>query len=159
MPRKHQNILLIWQNKFHASFCLSLCSNSKMFVMKYFPENNLQFVKTISKLYVQVFIKSASVTHEVWSQSGNQGNSWRRGEVFIGIRHNIQVSVSVIWVRTNKLQGSQVSRIHRETHAFQPVHTLSRHTLYFSRWEGITCPAICTINRRGNTEGSSLPSS
>ncbi|KTG01700.1 hypothetical protein cypCar_00017039 [Cyprinus carpio] len=52
------------------------------------PENNLQFVKTISKLYVQVFIKSGSVTHEVWSQSGNQGNSWRRGEVFIGIRHN-----------------------------------------------------------------------
>ncbi len=33
------------------------------------------------------------------------------------------------------MQGSQVSRIHRETHAFQPVHTLSRHTLYFSRWE------------------------
>ncbi len=27
-----------------------------------------------------------------------------------------------------KPQGSQVSRIHRETHAFQPVHTLSRHT-------------------------------
>ncbi len=23
----------------------------------------------------------------------------------------------------------------RETHAFQPVHALSRHTLYFSRWE------------------------
>ena len=31
------------------------------------------------------------------------------------------------------LQGSQVSRIGRETHAFQPVHTLTRHTLYFSR--------------------------
>ena len=30
-------------------------------------------------------------------------------------------------------QGSQVSRIGRETHAFQPVHTLTRHTLYFSR--------------------------
>jgi len=65
-----------------------------MFVMKYFPETNYQFVKTISILYVQVFIKSGTVTHEVWSQNGNQGNSWRRGEVFIGIRHNIQVSVS-----------------------------------------------------------------
>lgn len=42
---------------------------------------------------LQVFIKSSSVTHEVWSQSGNQGNSWRRGEVFIGIRHNIQVGL------------------------------------------------------------------
>ncbi|KAL1271156.1 hypothetical protein QQF64_030172 [Cirrhinus molitorella] len=40
---------------------------------------------------LQVFIKSHTVTHEVWSQTGNQGNSWRRGEVFIGIRHNIQV--------------------------------------------------------------------
>ncbi|XP_039549254.1 MAM and LDL-receptor class A domain-containing protein 1 isoform X2 [Pimephales promelas] len=40
---------------------------------------------------LQVFIKSGTVTHEVWSQNGNQGNSWRRGEVFIGIRHNIQV--------------------------------------------------------------------
>ncbi len=56
-------------------------------------------------------------------------------------------------------QRSQISRIYRETHAFQPVHTLSRHTLYFSRCEGITCPAIYTINRRGNTEESSLPSS
>ncbi len=31
------------------------------------------------------------------------------------------------------IQGSQVSCTHRETHAFHPVHTLSRHTLYFSR--------------------------
>ncbi len=35
------------------------------------------------------------------------------------------------------LKGSQVSRIRRETHAFQSVDTLSRHTLYFSRSEGI----------------------
>ncbi|XP_055063524.2 MAM and LDL-receptor class A domain-containing protein 1 isoform X1 [Misgurnus anguillicaudatus] len=40
---------------------------------------------------LQVFIKSNNVTHEVWSQSGNQGNSWRRGEVFIGIHRNLQV--------------------------------------------------------------------
>ncbi|XP_057191697.1 MAM and LDL-receptor class A domain-containing protein 1 [Triplophysa rosa] len=40
---------------------------------------------------LQVFIKSFAVKHEVWSQSGNEGNSWRRGEVFIGIRRNIQV--------------------------------------------------------------------
>jgi len=30
-------------------------------------------------------------------------------------------------------QGSQVSRIGRETHSFRPVHTLTRHTVYFSR--------------------------
>ncbi|XDV25464.1 hypothetical protein PO909_029380 [Leuciscus waleckii] len=30
-------------------------------------------------------------------------------------------------------QGSQVSRIGRETHAIQPVHTLTRQTVYFSR--------------------------
>ncbi|TRZ00115.1 hypothetical protein DNTS_020307 [Danionella cerebrum] len=40
---------------------------------------------------LQVFIKSGTVSYEVWSQSGNQGNRWRRGEVFIGIRHDIQV--------------------------------------------------------------------
>uniref|UniRef100_A0A672JY28 MAM and LDL-receptor class A domain-containing protein 1-like n=1 Tax=Sinocyclocheilus grahami TaxID=75366 RepID=A0A672JY28_SINGR len=42
---------------------------------------------------LQVFIKSGAVTHEVWSQIGNQGNRWRRGEVFIGICHNIQVGL------------------------------------------------------------------
>lgn len=50
-----------------------------------------QCISTILNLYVQVFIKSFAVKHEVWSQRGNDGNSWRRGEVFIGIRHNIQV--------------------------------------------------------------------
>ncbi|XP_051970443.1 MAM and LDL-receptor class A domain-containing protein 1-like isoform X1 [Xyrauchen texanus] len=40
---------------------------------------------------LQVFIRSGTVIHEVWSQSGNQGNNWRRGEVFIGFHHNIQV--------------------------------------------------------------------
>ena len=37
------------------------------------------------------------------------------------------------WCLLRNMQGSQVSRIGRETHAFQPVHTLTRHTLYFSR--------------------------
>ena len=32
-------------------------------------------------------------------------------------------------------QGSQVSRIRRETHAIRPIHTLTRHTSYFSRRE------------------------
>ena len=31
------------------------------------------------------------------------------------------------------MQGSQVSRIRRETLAIQPMHTLARHTSYFSR--------------------------
>lgn len=30
--------------------------------------------------------------------------------------------------------GSQISRTDRETHPFQPVHTFTRHTLYFLRW-------------------------
>ena len=32
-------------------------------------------------------------------------------------------------------QGSQVSRIRRETHVIRPMHTLTRHTSYFSRRE------------------------
>ena len=32
-------------------------------------------------------------------------------------------------------QGSKVSRIRRETHAIRPMHTLTRHTSYFSRRE------------------------
>lgn len=54
-------------------------------------ESKEQCISTTLNLYVQVFIKSFAVKHEVWSQRGNDGNSWRRGEVFIGIRHNIQV--------------------------------------------------------------------
>uniref|UniRef100_A0AAY4DRE8 MAM domain-containing protein n=1 Tax=Denticeps clupeoides TaxID=299321 RepID=A0AAY4DRE8_9TELE len=39
----------------------------------------------------QVLILSESLTNVIWSQTGNQGNRWRRGEVFIGIQHNFQV--------------------------------------------------------------------
>ncbi|KAK7176201.1 hypothetical protein R3I93_000462 [Phoxinus phoxinus] len=58
------------------------------------PQCTLMFWYHMSGFTVgtlEVFIKSGTVTHEIWSQNGNQGNSWRRGEVFIGIRHNIQV--------------------------------------------------------------------
>ncbi|KAM7390330.1 hypothetical protein PAMA_008482 [Pampus argenteus] len=40
---------------------------------------------------LQVLLMYGNVTHEVWSQTGNQGNKWRRGEVFIGISNNLQV--------------------------------------------------------------------
>ncbi|XP_014036210.2 MAM and LDL-receptor class A domain-containing protein 1 isoform X1 [Salmo salar] len=40
---------------------------------------------------LQVLLKYGNVTHEVWSQTGNQGNKWRRGEVFLGIDHGFQV--------------------------------------------------------------------
>ena len=43
-------------------------------------------------------------------------------------------------------QGSQVSRIRRETHAIQPMHTLKRHTSYFSRRE-ITSIAPTNLRR------------
>ncbi|XP_044196224.1 MAM and LDL-receptor class A domain-containing protein 1 isoform X2 [Thunnus albacares] len=40
---------------------------------------------------LQVLLKYGNVTHKVWSQNGNQGNKWRRGEVFIGLSNNFQV--------------------------------------------------------------------
>ncbi|KAK1172073.1 MAM and LDL-receptor class A domain-containing protein 1 [Acipenser oxyrinchus oxyrinchus] len=40
---------------------------------------------------LQVFSKFGNVTHEVWSQSGSQGNKWRRGEVILGIRYNFEI--------------------------------------------------------------------
>uniref|UniRef100_A0A673AYJ2 MAM and LDL receptor class A domain containing 1 n=1 Tax=Sphaeramia orbicularis TaxID=375764 RepID=A0A673AYJ2_9TELE len=40
---------------------------------------------------LQVLQKYGNITHEVWSQTGNQGNKWRRGEVFIGLSSNFQV--------------------------------------------------------------------
>ncbi|CAB1349505.1 unnamed protein product, partial [Coregonus sp. 'balchen'] len=42
-------------------------------------------------LQTPVLLKFGNVTHEVWSQTGNQGNKWRRGEVFLGIGHEFQV--------------------------------------------------------------------
>lgn len=41
---------------------------------------------------LQVLLKHGNASHEVWSQSGNQGNKWRRGEVFLGLLNNFQVS-------------------------------------------------------------------
>ncbi|XP_063768371.1 MAM and LDL-receptor class A domain-containing protein 1 isoform X2 [Eleginops maclovinus] len=40
---------------------------------------------------LQVLLKYGNTSHEVWSQSGNQGHKWRRGEMFIGIANNFQV--------------------------------------------------------------------
>lgn len=37
--------------------------------------------------------------------------------------------------RSPPLQGSQVSRIERDSHSFGSFVTHSRHTLYFSRWK------------------------
>uniref|UniRef100_A0A3B5B5L7 MAM and LDL receptor class A domain containing 1 n=1 Tax=Stegastes partitus TaxID=144197 RepID=A0A3B5B5L7_9TELE len=36
-------------------------------------------------------LQHRNVTREVWSQAGNQGNKWRRGEVFLGLSNNFQV--------------------------------------------------------------------
>ncbi|XP_029005062.1 MAM and LDL-receptor class A domain-containing protein 1 isoform X2 [Betta splendens] len=41
---------------------------------------------------LQVLLKYRNTTHEVWSQAGNQGNRWRRGEVFLGLSSNFQVA-------------------------------------------------------------------
>ncbi|CAL1597133.1 unnamed protein product [Knipowitschia caucasica] len=40
---------------------------------------------------LQVLLKFGNVTHEVWSQSGTQGNKWRQGEVFLGLATTFQV--------------------------------------------------------------------
>ncbi|XP_034026413.1 MAM and LDL-receptor class A domain-containing protein 1 [Thalassophryne amazonica] len=40
---------------------------------------------------LQVLLKYGNITHVVWSQNGNQGNKWRRGEVFLGLSNNFQV--------------------------------------------------------------------
>ncbi|XP_071341063.1 MAM and LDL-receptor class A domain-containing protein 1 isoform X4 [Trachinotus anak] len=40
---------------------------------------------------LQVLLKYRNITHVVWSQTGNQGNKWRRGEVFLGLSNNFQV--------------------------------------------------------------------
>uniref|UniRef100_A0A3Q3W1Y0 MAM domain-containing protein n=1 Tax=Mola mola TaxID=94237 RepID=A0A3Q3W1Y0_MOLML len=40
---------------------------------------------------LQVLLKYGNASHEVWSQSGNQGNKWRRGEVFVGLLSKFQV--------------------------------------------------------------------
>ncbi|XP_028288906.1 MAM and LDL-receptor class A domain-containing protein 1 isoform X2 [Parambassis ranga] len=40
---------------------------------------------------LQVLLKHRNITHTVWSQTGNQGNKWRQGEVFLGLSNNFQV--------------------------------------------------------------------
>uniref|UniRef100_A0A3Q3L091 MAM domain-containing protein n=1 Tax=Mastacembelus armatus TaxID=205130 RepID=A0A3Q3L091_9TELE len=40
---------------------------------------------------LKVLLKYRNVTHEVWSQTGNQGNKWRRGELFLGLSNTFQV--------------------------------------------------------------------
>ncbi|XP_060950156.1 MAM and LDL-receptor class A domain-containing protein 1 [Limanda limanda] len=40
---------------------------------------------------LQVLLKYKNVSHEVWSQTGNHSNRWRRGEVFLGLSNNFQV--------------------------------------------------------------------
>ncbi|XP_058249959.1 MAM and LDL-receptor class A domain-containing protein 1 [Hemibagrus wyckioides] len=58
------------------------------------PQCTMEFWYYMSGFTVgtlQVFIKSGNVTHEVWSETGNQGRRWMLGKIFIGIRHNFQV--------------------------------------------------------------------
>ncbi|CAG5896220.1 unnamed protein product [Menidia menidia] len=40
---------------------------------------------------LQVLLRRGNATHLVWSQTGNQGNKWRQGKVFLGLSLNIQV--------------------------------------------------------------------
>ncbi|KAM9332638.1 MAM and LDL-receptor class A domain-containing protein 1 [Pholidichthys leucotaenia] len=40
---------------------------------------------------LQVLLKHRNATLKVWSQTGHQGNKWRRGEVFLGLSKNIEV--------------------------------------------------------------------
>ncbi|XP_061660532.1 MAM and LDL-receptor class A domain-containing protein 1 [Syngnathoides biaculeatus] len=40
---------------------------------------------------LQLLLRRGNISHEVWSQTGNQGNKWRRGEVFLGLSRDFQV--------------------------------------------------------------------
>lgn len=40
---------------------------------------------------LQVLLKFGNVTYEVWSQLGTHGNTWGRGEVFLGLAKHFQV--------------------------------------------------------------------
>ncbi|XP_075308407.1 MAM and LDL-receptor class A domain-containing protein 1 [Odontesthes bonariensis] len=40
---------------------------------------------------LQVLLRHRNAPHVVWSEAGNQGNKWRRGEVFLGLLNDIQV--------------------------------------------------------------------
>ncbi|KAM4543911.1 MAM and LDL-receptor class A domain-containing protein 1 [Fundulus diaphanus] len=40
---------------------------------------------------LQVLFRHKNNTHVVWSQTGNQGNRWRRAEVFLGLSNDFQV--------------------------------------------------------------------
>lgn len=60
--------------------------------------NNARSVKKLSSVkyllfspHSQVLLKHGNISHEVWSQTGNQGNKWKRGEVFLGLLNNFQV--------------------------------------------------------------------
>ena len=53
---------------------------------------------------------------------------------------HIAASRSSMSIVLKYVQGSQVSRIERDSHSFRSFVTLSRHTLYFSRWK-----TICSI--------------
>ncbi|KAL1006836.1 hypothetical protein UPYG_G00077810 [Umbra pygmaea] len=58
------------------------------------PQCTMEFWYHMSGFTVgtlQVLMKYGNITNEVWSQTGNQGNKWRRGEVFLGICHDFQV--------------------------------------------------------------------
>ncbi|XP_069502716.1 MAM and LDL-receptor class A domain-containing protein 1 [Ambystoma mexicanum] len=40
---------------------------------------------------LQVLMKNANKTYEIWTQSGKQGPMWKRAEVFLGIRSHFQI--------------------------------------------------------------------
>lgn len=41
--------------------------------------------------YIQVLVRHRNISDLVWSQTGNQGNKWRLGAVFLGLQNNFQV--------------------------------------------------------------------
>uniref|UniRef100_W5MXZ4 MAM and LDL receptor class A domain containing 1 n=1 Tax=Lepisosteus oculatus TaxID=7918 RepID=W5MXZ4_LEPOC len=49
------------------------------------------YMKGVTVGTLQVLSKFGNVTHVLWSQTGNQGDLWRKGEVFLGIRLNFEI--------------------------------------------------------------------
>lgn len=124
----------------HILFCLSkvLCTRIYHMVNKIRPMAMTMFLKNIyflsqscgttvrfSYCISQVLLKYGNVTHEVWSQTGNQGNKWRRGEVFLGIDHDFQVCQSSC-LGENQVHKSICHRSCGVIHAYSCCSTLDK---------------------------------
>ena len=86
--------------------------------------------KTLFHVWLRPIILPLTEPFEVWNSSGHASVSAR-----LQTRcQNINSSTSMRWLLKG-MQGSQVSRIERDSHSFPSSVMPSHHTSYFSRWK------------------------